>query len=85
MRCACQARVLLEYQHASVASHGATLQAGGFYHCTSNADAHSYDFFEPSEIMEVHGNIETWQCGNNCTPHLWRLPGDVGFQIDKST
>ncbi|CAJ1359581.1 unnamed protein product, partial [Effrenium voratum] len=32
--------------------------AGAFFVYTSNVDAHAYDFFEPCEVRECHGNTE---------------------------
>ena len=59
--------------------------AGGFYYCTSNADAHGYDSFSACEIMEVHGNIEVWQCGKKCSRHQWRMPLDAELAVHPQT
>ena len=59
-----------------------------FYLVTSNVDAHSYDWFPPEEVREVHGNIELWQCSRGplrCSPALWRAPKEMRFNVDLDT
>lgn len=60
-------------------------RAGAFYLLTSNVDAHSYDFFEPKEVREIHGNTEVWQCSAEpkpCKKEIWRAPLDFRFHVD---
>jgi len=56
---------------------------GAFYAFTSNVDAHHFDWFDASEIMECHGNIEIYQCSAECRG-LWRAPLDFRFVVDKA-
>mmetsp|Transcript_159030 Transcript_159030/g.506493 ORF Transcript_159030/g.506493 Transcript_159030/m.506493 type:complete len:479 (+) Transcript_159030:80-1516(+) len=58
--------------------------AGAFYIYTSNVDAHSFDYFEPAEVRECHGNTEVWQCGAEpqpCCRQIWRAPLDFRFNV----
>eukprot|EP00929_Paragymnodinium_shiwhaense_P000606 TRINITY_DN10085_c0_g1_i1.p1 TRINITY_DN10085_c0_g1~~TRINITY_DN10085_c0_g1_i1.p1 ORF type:complete len:1047 (-),score=243.13 TRINITY_DN10085_c0_g1_i1:72-3212(-) len=58
---------------------------GAFYVYTSNVDAHSFDYFEPWEVRECHGNVEIWQCGQEthpCSKETWRAPRDFRFEVD---
>lgn len=62
--------------------------AGAFYMYTSNVDAHSFDYFEPCEVRECHGNLEFWQCGQApkpCCRRTWRAPLDFRFRVDAAT
>lgn len=61
--------------------------AGAFFLYTSNVDAHSYDFFEPCEVRECHGNTEVWQCGADtpCCKKTWRAPRRFSFDVETST
>lgn len=54
-----------------------------FFIYTSNVDAHFERFgFQPQEIREIHGNIETWQCGDyHCSMGVWRAPSWLSFQM----
>eukprot|EP00124_Ichthyophonus_hoferi_P000276 Ihof_evm2s10 gene=Ihof_evmTU2s10 len=55
-----------------------------FYCLTSNVDAHfAKAGFLESEIHEIHGNTETWQCANHCTGSTWSLPVGQRFHINK--
>ena len=61
----------------------------GFFLFTSNADAHSYDFFPAHEIHDCHGNVEIWQCHHRecCNEHsgLWRVPLEFSFVVCQTT
>lgn len=62
--------------------------AGAFFLYTSNVDAHSFDYFAPCEVREVHGNTEVWQCGAEprpCSRRTWRAPLDFRFTVDQRT
>ncbi|EQC41347.1 hypothetical protein SDRG_01321 [Saprolegnia diclina VS20] len=62
-----------------------------FFIYTSNVDHHFTQFFSPSEIYEIHGNIELWQCAGKdaktepCSASLWALPPPFRFEIDRNT
>ena len=59
--------------------------AGAFYIFTSNVDAHHYDWFQPQEIRECHGNVELYQCAfgrARCGPGIWRAPMNFRFLVD---
>ncbi|CAK9082325.1 Hypothetical protein (Fragment) [Durusdinium trenchii] len=59
--------------------------AGAFYVFTSNVDAHHYDWFQPYEIRECHGNVELYQCSfgrARCGPGLWRAPRSFRFAVE---
>lgn len=69
--------------------------AGAFFVYTSNVDAHSYDYFDPSEVYECHGNTEIYQCsgidaitlsrGRLCSKQIWRCPLDHSFAVNLET
>jgi len=61
--------------------------AGAFFVYTSNVDGHSFDYFEPEEVRECHGNTEVWQCGclPPCCKQTWRAPEDFKFVVDTKT
>ncbi|KDO34920.1 hypothetical protein SPRG_00981 [Saprolegnia parasitica CBS 223.65] len=50
-----------------------------------------YAVFSPSEIYEIHGNIELWQCAGKdektgpCSASIWELPPAFRFQINRDT
>jgi len=62
-----------------------------FFSLTSNVDAHFWNpkvgaKFLPSEVSEIHGDVEYWQCANSkCDQLRWKLPSDYGFNVDKNT
>lgn len=58
--------------------------AGAFYVFTSNVDGHSFDYFEPEEVRECHGNTEVWQCGSMppCCKQTWRAAEKFKFAVD---
>lgn len=59
---------------------------GPFFHWTSNVDAHSMKSgMKRTEVHEIHGNTETWQCGKRCTPKLWTAPSDYKFTVNEET
>jgi len=60
-------------------------QAGAFYVCTSNIDAHIYDHFHACEVRECHGNTEFWQCSDVCCERIWRAPTDYMFKVKSRT
>ena len=64
-------------------------RAGAFFCFTSNVDAHSFDFFEPQEVRECHGNTELYQCAGPCHSGVWRAPGPehgaLTFHVDRET
>jgi len=64
-----------------------TGHAGAFFLYTSNVDAHSFDFFDPFEVRECHGNTEVWQCGGDkpCCKRTWRAPLNFRFAVDTRT
>lgn len=48
-------------------------------------DAHHYDWFQPYEIRECHGNVELYQCSfgrARCGPGLWRAPRSFRFAVE---
>eukprot|EP01125_Pyxidicula_operculata_P003829 TRINITY_DN1524_c0_g1_i4.p1 TRINITY_DN1524_c0_g1~~TRINITY_DN1524_c0_g1_i4.p1 ORF type:complete len:469 (-),score=84.11 TRINITY_DN1524_c0_g1_i4:101-1507(-) len=59
---------------------------GPFYILTSNVDAHSQKAgFHMTEIMEIHGNTETWQCSDSCTQKIWKAPDPYYFNVNTDT
>jgi len=58
--------------------------AGAFYVFTSNVDGHAFDYFEPEEVRECHGNTEVWQCGSMppCCKQTWRAAEKFKFAVD---
>ncbi|OQR88470.1 hypothetical protein THRCLA_10304, partial [Thraustotheca clavata] len=62
-----------------------------FFIYTSNVDHHFAQFFSMSEIYEIHGNIEMWQCAGRddrippCSASVWTLPDSFRFDIDRQT
>mmetsp|Transcript_5448 Transcript_5448/g.6340 ORF Transcript_5448/g.6340 Transcript_5448/m.6340 type:complete len:370 (-) Transcript_5448:1169-2278(-) len=59
--------------------------AGAFYFFTTNVDAHSHNFFQPEEIRERYGNIETYQCSQPCSHNRWKAPLNHSFNVDKKS
>ena len=57
---------------------------GPFYVYTSNVDAHSLKAgFNRTEVFEIHGNTETWQCSVPCSELIWKAPENFLFNIDE--
>ena len=90
-----QLRKTTEDADADLSPYRLNSHAGGFFIFTSNVDAHSYDFFDPSEVYECHGNTEVYQCsgidkdtlqrGTLCTRQLWRCPLEQEFTVNLTT
>jgi len=59
--------------------------SGAFHVFTSNVDAHSFDYFEPEEVRECHGNTELYQCAKQCTNRVWRAPPKMAFNVNLET
>ncbi len=38
-----------------------------------------------SDLYELHGNCEQWQCAAKCRDKLWRAPADYVFDVDPQT
>nr|CCA26480.1 conserved hypothetical protein [Albugo laibachii Nc14] len=59
-----------------------------FFIYTSNVDAHFQRMFDESEIYEIHGNVETWQCSGHARssqsacPRLYALPKSLRFDVN---
>ena len=66
---------------------------GPFFTYTSNVDGHfRTSGFDESEIEEMHGSIDFWQCANpsSCTTPIteglwWWLPTQHKFQVQEDT
>jgi len=59
---------------------------GPFFHWTSNVDAHAMKSgMKRTEVHEVHGNTEVWQCGKPCSPKIWLAPSDYKFTVNQET
>jgi len=57
-----------------------------FYVFSSNVDAHFHTAgFAADEIFEIHGNIENWQCGEQCEKVTHKAPKDFQFVVDQTT
>jgi NAD-dependent SIR2 family protein deacetylase len=62
-----------------------------FFVYSSNVDGHFFTAgYQPSEVYEIHGSMEYWQCENQkcCkkTNHpVWKAPRNYEFIIDQST
>ncbi|CCI48545.1 unnamed protein product [Albugo candida] len=62
-----------------------------FFIYTSNVDAHFHRMFDETDIYEIHGNVETWQCSGNARssrnvcPQLHALPKSIQFDINRET
>lgn len=52
------------------------------FHLTSNVDHHHARCFEAEELHACHGSIELWQCGEPCSPRVWRAPPGFRFDVD---
>jgi len=62
---------------------------GPFFVYSSNVDHHfTTAKFDPNEVYEIHGEIETWQCAAPCkNSKMYNLPPDekFRFKIDQET
>ncbi|KAF0853030.1 conserved mitochondrial SIR2 superfamily protein [Andalucia godoyi] len=53
---------------------------------TSNVDqAFVRAGFNPNQVFEIHGNIETWQCSRPCSEDVWMLSQEQRIHVDLST
>lgn len=58
------------------------------YSCRARGqvDSHFHRDFEPNEVYELHGNVETWQCGAKAPCNIiWSMPTDTRLTIDSTT
>ena len=59
---------------------------GPFFSLTSNVDAHFHRTgFDASQLYEIHGNSETWQCSQLCAFDTWTPPPHFRFTINPTT
>ena len=59
---------------------------GGFFVLTSNVDAHFHRAgFRPSELFELHGSSERWQCAELCSFDTWTPPPHFRFVVNAAT
>jgi len=57
---------------------------GPFFIVTSNVDAHSQKSgFKKTEVYQIHGNTEVWQCLIPCSRYIWKAPDDFVFEVDR--
>jgi len=51
---------------------------------TSNVDAHTQKSgFKKTEVYQIHGNTEIWQCQKPCQKMIWKAPDDFLFDVDR--
>jgi len=59
---------------------------GAFFIYTSNVDHHSVIAgFLDTELNEIHGSTEIWQCSHPCINTTWVPPQDFEFDINLET
>jgi len=75
-----------EFKTALMKLQNITNPPGPFFVYTSNVDGlHLRSGLKSTELIEIHGNIETWQCSQVCSSETWSAPPDFVFKVDLAT